>query len=88
MSFGLIASLPAASAASSSSCNSVACENPQPSSIFGDIQDRPLDRNPAPSLGPVCSVVNDWKAQVVIAVVGHVLKVSLIYTLVPIVICR
>jgi hypothetical protein len=83
-----IISQPAAVAAGSSICNSVSCDNPQQSTVFGGIQDRPLDRTPAQSLGPICTVVNDWKTQVVIAIVGHVLKVSLVYTLTPIVICR
>jgi hypothetical protein len=83
-----IVAQPGAVAAGSSICNSVSCDNPQQSTIFGGIQDRPLDRSPAPSFGPICNIVNDWKTQVVIAVVGHVLKVSLVYTLTPILICR
>jgi len=83
-----IVAQPGAVAAGSSICNSASCDNPQQSTVFGGNQDRPLDRSPAPSLGPVCSVISDWKAQVVITIVGHLLKVSLVYTLTPIVICR
>jgi hypothetical protein len=88
ISISWISSQAVAEAAGSSICNSVSCDNPQLSTNFGGIQDRPLDQSPAPSLGPICSIVNDWKTQVVIAIVGHVLKVSLVYTLTPIVICR
>lgn len=79
---------PGAVAAASSICNSVSCDNPHPSTVLGGIQDRLLDRSPAPSLGTVCNLVNDWKTQIVITLVGHLLKVSLVVTLSPIVICR
>jgi hypothetical protein len=79
---------PGAEAAGSSICNSVSCDNPQVSTVFGGNQDRTLDRIPAPSLGPVCSVVNDWKVVVVTAVVANILKVSFVYTLIPTVVCR
>lgn len=88
ISMSIISSQSGALAAGSTICNSASCDNPQQSTVFGNIQDKPLDRSPAPSLETVCNVVNDWKTQVVIAVVGHVLKVSLVYTLTPIVICR
>jgi hypothetical protein len=79
---------PNALASTSSVCNAVFCDNPQPNSIFNQNPDRPLDRTPAPSLGPVCSVFTDWKVAVVIAIVADRLNVSYIYTLVPTLICR
>jgi hypothetical protein len=79
---------PGAVAASSSICNSVSCDNPQVSTIFGQSTDRPLDRSPAPSLAPICEIASDWKVVVITAVVANILKVSFVYTLVPTVVCR
>ena len=83
-----IVAQPGAVAAGSSICNSASCDNPQQSTVFGGIQDRQLVRSPAPTLGPICSVVNDWRVQVITAVVGKILKVEFVYTLIPIVVCR
>jgi hypothetical protein len=80
-----IVAQPGAMAASSSICNSVSCDNPQQSTVFGGNQDRPLNR-PAPVT--VCTVLNNWKVDAVIQVVGGLLKVNWVYTLVPSVICH
>lgn len=77
-----------AEAAGSSICNSMTCNNPQVSTVFGQSQDRLLDRSPAPNVGPICNVVNDWRVSVVTAIVGKILNVTLVYTLIPIVVCR
>jgi hypothetical protein len=79
---------PGAEAFTNSICNSVSCDNPQPSTAFDRFQDRPLDRSPAPSLGPICSVVNDWKVVVITTLVGKILNVNVVYTLIPTLICR
>ena len=82
---GPVASLPAASAASSSVCNSLACDNPYLSTVFDRAQDRPLVR-----LEPVtiCEILNNWKVDAVIQVVGGILKVNWVYTLIPSVVCH
>lgn len=74
-----------ASAASSSICNSSACNNPSVSTVFGQIQDRQLSR---PTPINICETLNNWKADAVIQLVGGVLKVNWVYTLVPSVICH
>lgn len=74
-----------ASAASSSICNSSACDNPQPPTVFGQNPDRNLSR-PAPIT--VCEVLNNWKVDAVIQVVGGLLKVNWVYTFVPSVVCH
>lgn len=85
MSIGSIVSLPAASAGSSSVCNQTSCDNPQPSTLFDRIQDRPLVR-PAPV--SICEILNNWKVDAVIQVVGGLLKVNWVYTLIPSVVCH
>lgn len=74
-----------ASAASSSICNSASCDNPQPPTVFGQNPDRNLNR-PAPI--NVCEVLNNWKVDAVIQVVGGVLKVNWVYTLIPSLVCH
>lgn len=76
---------PSAIAASSSICNSASCDNPQASTVFGQNSDRKLDR-PAPI--NVCEILNNWKVDAVIQVVGGVLKVNWVYTLVPSLVCH
>jgi hypothetical protein len=80
-----IISQPVAVAAGSSICNSVSCDNPQASTVFGQSQNSTLNR-PAPI--NVCEVLNNWKVDAVIQVVGGLLKVNWVYTLVPSVVCH
>ena len=74
-----------ANAATSSICNAASCDNPQPATVFGQNSDRSLNR-PAPI--NVCEVLNNWKIDAVIQVVGGVLKVNWVYTLVPSLVCH
>ena len=80
-----IASLPGAEASSSSVCNSVSCDNPQPQMVFGQTPAQNFNR-PAPI--NVCEVLNNWKVDTVIQVVGGLLKVNWVYTLVPSLVCH
>jgi hypothetical protein len=66
-------------AAESNTCRSLTCENPSVDPLFGQLQFR---------MEPVCEVVRDWKVSVVTAIVGQVLRINLIYTLVPTLVCR
>jgi hypothetical protein len=86
MSSSLTIAQPGAVAASSSICNSVSCDNPQPSPFFDQSHDRPLDRSSSPV--NVCSIFNNWKVEAVIQIVGGLLKVYWTYTLVPSVVCH
>jgi hypothetical protein len=82
---GSINAQQSALAVSSSICNSVACDNPQPTSIFEHVQDVPLNR---PASVNVCEVLNNWKVDAVIQVIGGLLKVNWVYTLIPGVVCH
>jgi hypothetical protein len=81
----LIAAQSSSSAAGSSICNSASCDNPQTTTIFGQPQNPTLNR-PAPIT--VCEVLNNWKVDAVIQVIGGLLKVNWVYTFVPSVVCH
>jgi hypothetical protein len=86
ISISVVLPQPGATAAGSSICNSVSCDNPQVGSVFDLPQDRQLNRNPAPV--SICNVLNNWKVDAVIQVVAGILKVNWVYTLVPTVVCH
>ena len=75
---------PGAVAASSSICNSISCDNPQVTTLFAD-SNPPLNR---PNPVNVCNILNNWKVDAVIQVVGGLLKVNWVYTLVPSIVCH